>query len=360
MADAIAIPELGVIEGYFGRPWTWADRRAVVETLAPHGYRFFHYAPKADARLRKDWRTLHPDSEAEDIMSFSAFCRARDVRFGIGLSPFEAFLDFDGPTQADFRAKIAHLDAMGVDDLAILFDDMRGDIPDLAKRQAAMVDAAGGMTSATRLVMCPSYYSDDPVLDRAFGARPARYLEDLGEMLDPAVQVFWTGEEVCARAISEGHLQRVGAALRRAPFLWDNYPVNDGPRMSQFLHLRAFTGRAAGIAGHIAAHAINPALQPHLTLPPAITLAMSYAQGADYCYAAAFLEAATAVFGAELAARLQADLLTLNDAGLHRLGDDTKARLKERYAAFEHPAAREVLDWLDGKAEFSAEAVQTQ
>ena len=40
----------------------------------------------------------------------------------------------------------------------------------------------------------------------------------------------------------------IGEAMRRKPFLWDNYPVNDGPRMSQFLHLRAFTGRGAAIA----------------------------------------------------------------------------------------------------------------
>ncbi|MEZ5741799.1 MAG: hypothetical protein R3E68_21770 [Burkholderiaceae bacterium] len=41
--------------------------------------------------------------------------------------------------------------------------------------------------------------------------------------------------------------------------LWDNYPVNDGQRMSQYLHLRAFTPDApATLAPLLRGHAINP------------------------------------------------------------------------------------------------------
>jgi hypothetical protein len=75
---------------------------------------------------------------------------------------------------------------VGFDDLAILFDDMRGDVPQLAERQAAIVDIAASRSGGARIICCPSYYSDDPVLDRAFGDRPENYLEDLGRLLDPA------------------------------------------------------------------------------------------------------------------------------------------------------------------------------
>ena len=44
---------LGVIEGLFGKPWSWADRTTVLRTLAPAGYRFYHYGPKADPFLRR-------------------------------------------------------------------------------------------------------------------------------------------------------------------------------------------------------------------------------------------------------------------------------------------------------------------
>src|SRR5690606_29456104 len=136
---------------------------------------------------------------------------------------------------------------------------MRGDLPELAARQVEVVRWVAERTSADRILVCPSYYTDDPVLDRVFGERPAGYLEELAGGLDPSIGIFWTGEEVCSREVSPGHLRRVAERIGRKPFLWDNYPVNDGQRMSQYLHLRGFTGRPASIAGEVAAHGINPA-----------------------------------------------------------------------------------------------------
>jgi hypothetical protein len=161
------------------------------------------------------------------------------------------------------------------------------------------------------------------------------------------VGVYWTGEEICTREHSAGHLARVAEALERKPTLWDNYPVNDGPRMSRFLHLRGFTGRPSAIGSHLAAHAINPALQPQLSLIPAATLVASYREGERYAYMLAFRDAARALAGGDLAAALEADLLHLQDQGLERLGDD-RDRLRRRYLAFDHPMAAEVVRWLDG------------
>jgi hypothetical protein len=353
------VPELGLIEGFFGRPWSWAERRDAVRSLAPHGYRFYHYAPKADAFLRRRWQDPHPEAELEEIALFSRFCRDHGVRFGIGLTPFELHLAPDSDWRVPLADKLASLDDIGIDDLAILFDDMRGDVPELAERQANIVHFAAERSGAGRLICCPSYYSDDPVLDVAFGQRPPAYLEDLGRLLDPKVEIMWTGEEVCTREFSPGHLARVAEQLGRRPFLWDNYPVNDGSRMSQHLHLRGFTGRPASIAPHIASHGINIASQPVLSRIPSLTLAESYARGDAYEYGAAFLRAAEAVLGAELALRVQRDLLTLQDRGRDRLGARRDV-LCERYAAFDHPAAREIVAWLEGHWDVSDEDVQTQ
>jgi hyaluronoglucosaminidase len=139
----------------------------------------------------------------------------------------------------------------------------------------------------------------------------------------------------------------VPEALLRKPTLWDNYPVNDGPRMSRFLHLRGFTGRPRGIGSEIAAHGINPALQPHLSLIPAATLAASYREGSAYSYMRAFREAACALAGAELASMLEDDLHSLQDRGIDQLGDD-RERLRQRYRAVDHPMATEVVRWLEG------------
>jgi hypothetical protein len=139
----------------------------------------------------------------------------------------------------------------------------------------------------------------------------------------------------------------VAERLGRKPVLWDNYPVNDGPRMSRFLHLRGFTGRPAAIGAHLAAHAVNPALQPRLTLIPAATLAASYREGDGYCYMRAFREAARALAGPRLADMLEADLLPLQDQGLERIAGE-RDRLCERYAAIDHPMAAEVVRFLEG------------
>jgi hypothetical protein len=352
--------EIGVIEGFFGRPWTWAERTANVSFLGPRGYGFWLYAPKADPYLRRRWREPYPDDELDALKAFGAACREADVRFGVGLTPFELHFGFDTAAKVALTAKLAQLDDAGVDDLAILFDDMRGDLPDLAARQAEIVHWIGPRTKASRLIMCPSYYSDDPVLDRVFGQRPATYLEELGLALEPVVHVMWTGEEVCSLEYSPGHLERVGQQLRRRPFLWDNYPVNDGPRMSQHLHLRAFTGRPATLAAHLSAHAVNPASQPVLSRIPLLTLAESYARGEGYQYLAAFRRAAGEVLGETLARQVTADLLTLQDTGLDRLSDERRAKLVERYAASDHAAAREIVDWLQGGYAITGEALQTQ
>jgi len=350
-------PPLGLIEGYYGEPWSWEARTETMRFLAAHGYDFHMYAPKADPYLRRRWKELHPEDEARALSEFGAECRASGVRFGVGLSPFEIYRDFNAEAQAALAAKLAHLDSLGIEDLGVLFDDMRGDLPGLAETQIRIVHWIAERSSATRIVMCPTYYSDDPVLDRVFGARPEGYEAALGSGLDPSIEVFWTGEEVCSREYSPGHLRRVAERFRRKPFLWDNYPVNDGPRMSPFLYLRAFTGRPAAMGAEVAAHAVNPALQPVLTRIAAITLPMSYAQGDDYAYGEALSTAAAEVAGPDLGRQIHRHLGLLADTGLDNLGDAAE-RLRRRYAAVDHPAAREIVDWLDGRWRITAEMME--
>ena len=352
-------PELGIIEGFFGRPYSWDERADMVRALGPAGYGFYLYAPKADGRLRRRWREPYADADLQALAAFAQVCRETGVRFGVGLSPYELFLGFDAPAKEALAAKLAQLDSLGLDDLGVFFDDMKGDLPELAERQVEIVHWIAERTSASRLIACPSYYTDDPVLDRVFGQRPANYLEDLGMGLDPKIQLMWTGEEVCAREFSPGHLARVAEQMGRKPFLWDNYPVNDGPRMSRHLHLRAFTGRPASIAPHIAAHGINTASQAVLSRIPALSLVESYRDGEGYQYLAAFRRAAQAVLGPELADGVERTLLLLDDTGRDGLSDEQKTRLRARFEAFDHPAAREILAWLDGLFA-TGEELQTQ
>lgn len=365
-------PPLGIIEGYYGRAWDWTARARVMSLLAPQGYQFFIHAPKAARALRKGWREPVPAAELQHWIEGARHARACGLRFGLGLSPHE-FNDAAGHADWSLLAERLRLldDAVGIDLLALLFDDIRGDDPGLAARQIRITDFVAKHTRAAQLWVCPSYYSDDPILDRVFGPRPEGYLEALGRGLDPAIGLFWTGEEVCARAIDPAHLDRVACQMRRPPVLWDNYPVNDGQRMSQRLHLRAFTGRPASIAPLIGAHAINPMSQPMLGCIPALTLLQAYSLGPQgYAYGQALNRAAAQILGPDMAQALVADLIALQDTGLDALiaqGQDLV--LRARYQAWTthagasdqaRTAAREILDWLDGAWRITDEIVQTQ
>lgn len=350
---------LGIIEGFFGRPWSWDERRRVVETLAPHGYNFYHYAPKADPFLRRRWMEPHPLVEASQIKSFAGFCQGFGVSFGVGLSPYEAFNDFNQTLRTAFISRVEDLVSLDIAELGIFFDDMHVTLPDLAERQIEITHLARDTAPHLRINITPSFYSDDPVLERVFGTCPPNYLQALGDGLDPVIDIYWTGEEVCAREILPGHLARVGQLLKRKPLLWDNYPVNDGPRMSQFLHLRGFTGRPARNSAFLAGHAINPASQAILSCIPAITLAKSYQLGDNYCYGAEGFAASREVLGEPVATMLRNDLLSFQDLGLSKL-EARLDELLERYRAIDHDGAREVVAWLSGDYAITGEQVQTQ
>lgn len=350
---------LGIIEGFFGRPWSWDERRKVVETLLPYGYDFYHYAPKADPFLRRRWTEPHPLEQASQIKAFAQFCCDLGVDFGVGLSPYEAFNDFNTDLRQAFVNRVEDLVSLGITDLGIFFDDMHVDLPDLAARQIEIVHLARDTAPQLALNITPSFYSDDPVLERVFGKCPPNYLTDLGSGLDPSINIYWTGEEVCSREISPGHLARMTQLLGRKPLLWDNYPVNDGPRMSEFLHIRGFSGRPSSLAHHISGHAINPASQAVLSCIPAITLSRSYALGEQYCYGAEGFAASCYVLGEPLASMLRADMLSFQDMGLLRLGTRI-AGMIERYSAFDHPGAGEIIAWLSGEYAITGEQVQTQ
>ena len=225
---------------------------------------------------------------------------------------------------------------------------MPGVAGDLAERQIAITHDARAATRARSLLFCPTYYSDDPVLESALGPMPARYLEELGKGLDAEIGIFWTGPRICSREYTAEHLERVAARLGRKPFLWDNYPVNDGPRMCRHLHLRAASGRPAALREWTSGLAANPMNQPELSKIPLLTLRESLAAERGYEAAAAFRRAARAVCGPALAEALEADLPALHDLGLRGLDAERRAALRARYTAFDEPCAREVVQWLDG------------
>ena len=75
-------------------------------------------------------------------LELSAHRCGPDMHSGLGLSALERYRDFTCADKAVFIDKVRSLAAVGIDDLAILFDDIRGDVPDLAAREAEIEHTA--------------------------------------------------------------------------------------------------------------------------------------------------------------------------------------------------------------------------
>lgn len=274
--------------------------------------------------------------------------------FSVGLSPLGLNEGYDAAAQTALRDKVKQLLSLGIDALGLLFDDMKGDIPNLAATQVRIAHDVANWLEGRPLTLCPSYYSDDPILDRVFGDRPLGYLAELGQSLDPNIGIFWTGEKVCSPGYSADHLARTAETLRRRVTLWDNYPVNDGPRMYKKLHLRPFAARGSCSAEALAVHMINPMTQASLGLVSLFSLGDAGGSDRERVHASAM-----AALGSVMADLLADDFEALHDEGLDAAPDQL-ADWRRRYSAIDHPAARELIDWLDGKTAISLDEVQTQ
>ena len=348
--DAVAPAPLGlgVIEGFFGPQWRWTERAAYARFLADHGFAFYLFAPKRCAALRRRWDAPWPAEEWRRLVSLRERYREAGVAFGVGLSPYALYRRGDAGALRSLHARIETLNRLDLDLLGILFDDMPAEVPDLARRQCRIVERVRDASNAGAIALCPTYYSDDAALDAFSGPRPAQYLETLGAELAPPVHVFWTGPEVCSAAIGRHHLEELSERLGRPVLLWDNYPVNDGPRMSRRLHLRAFAGRSDLPAAPLSGHGANPMNAPYLSQIPLATLAMLYADPGGYEPRRALARALERLCDDTSARCLLEDVERLQDVGLDGLGPAERQALRRRYRALDNPFADEVVAWLDG------------
>jgi hyaluronoglucosaminidase len=337
--------DAGVIEGFFGKSWDWPSRRSCVDFLSEHGYRFYVYAPKADAFLRRRWREPLPPATAQQLAQLGERCRQRGVAFGVGLTPFEIYLNYDADAKSSLRAKVRQLNDAGVDMLCILFDDMRGDVDDLPALQAAVIADVCAWSEARRFVVCPTYYSYDSRLQREFGPPPRAYLRDFGRLVDPAIDIFWTGEKVISAGYTAEHLCDVAEHLCRRPFIWDNYIANDSKVRTNHLYLDPSAGHWSLPSAMAAGVAINPMNQAHLSRIALGVYQRLLTRQSD-AEEGILSTACRELCGPAFAAQLLADAPLL-EIGLQDLDPQAHSELLQRYSmAVENPYAQEIAGWL--------------
>lgn len=346
----------GAIEGFFGNPWSWPARLGNISFLHEWGYQFYIYAPKADPFLRRRWREPIPDETVERLSGLNARCRQVGVALETGLAPFEIYMNYDSVAKNDLRSKVRQLNILGAEMLCVLFDDMRGDIDELAELQARVVSDVCSWSSAKRLIICPTYYSDDSRLSGQFGSAPKSYLQDLGRLVDPQVDFFWTGERVISDGYSRRHLADVATRIGRKPFIWDNHTSNDSRRRVNYLFLDPSAGdweicvdRAAGLA-------INPMNQPYLSR---IALA-GYRNLLSGATEHPLPQICQRLCGSPLAEFLIEDAPFLQTQGLAGLESEVREQLLKRYQSdAADPYAREICSWLCGEYAFDPQCLTT-
>ena len=135
--------------------------------------------------------------------------------------------------------------------------------------------------------------------------------------------------------------------MGRKPFIWDNYPVNDGPHMAKHLYLRAFENRGPELKSLTTGLAANPMNEAFLSWIPLATLPKNIADN-GYDRDAAFREAVVAMCGEDMAAALANDLALFHDIGLDGIDETQAAELTAKYEEFGNVFALEIMRWLAG------------
>ena len=77
----------GVIEGFYGQPWSLAERFELFDWMAGWGLNTYLYAPKDDLKHRAIWRELYSAAEAAALGEVIRACQQRSIRFIYALSP---------------------------------------------------------------------------------------------------------------------------------------------------------------------------------------------------------------------------------------------------------------------------------
>ena len=76
----------GVIEGFYGPPWSHEERLTVLDWMAAFGLNTYFYAPKDDLKQRL-WREAYAESELHLLRDLIEACRQRGIQFVFALQP---------------------------------------------------------------------------------------------------------------------------------------------------------------------------------------------------------------------------------------------------------------------------------
>jgi hyaluronoglucosaminidase len=272
----------GVIEGFYGNPWSQGQRLDIVRFIGRHGMNMFLYGPKDDPLVRRRWRDHYDDAGLARLRDVIDAGAEVGVEIAYGISPGLS-IRYSSEAELDrLVSKLEQVGTLGVRRFALMLDDLptgllhdedRVAFHDLTDAHAALASAvASRLEPDQTLMVCPLVYhgrGDEP------------YLARLGEALDPAVDILWTGRAICSPVLEVDDATRFHTTTGRPPLFWDNYPVND-VAMTWELHVGPYLGRDPGLAAASRGVLANPMELAEASKIPLATIADFLADPARY------------------------------------------------------------------------------
>ncbi len=291
----------GVVEGFYGRPWSHAERLHLIDQLAALGLNTYFYAPKHDLKHRAIWREPYADAELAPFRELADSCSRHGLSFIYGLSPGLDICFSDAAERNRIKQRFDQLRRVSVQDFALLFDDLPGQMRGDDRRAydslaAAQCDVMNDVftwlrqqSPSSQLLFCPTPYCDR--MDRAQLGGDG-YLDEVGRLLAPGIDILWTGPEIVSKEIPVKSIERLSQRIRRKPIIWDNLFANDydGRR----LFCGPYSGRPQELGSAVRGILINPNIEYPINFVPLRTFAAFLYGDGEWKPREAFLQAVAA------------------------------------------------------------------
>ncbi|VDO92767.1 unnamed protein product [Soboliphyme baturini] len=189
----------GVIEGFYGRPWTTEQRKRLFHTMQELNLNTYVYAPKDDLKHRVEWRSLYTVEESDNLQSIIEEAKRCSVDFCYALSPGYDIVYSSHEEVNLIKKKFEQVKNLGCESFSLLFDDIEESMSDsdkqkftsFAQAQVSLTNQVYDYLGQPKFSFCPTEYCSAksiPSLDES------DYLHHIGQKLLPGIHIFWTGE----------------------------------------------------------------------------------------------------------------------------------------------------------------------
>ena len=222
MTDYPSVPQRGLVEGYYGNPYSEADRMGLLEMFGEMKMNVYIYGPKDDAYHKSKWREEYPADLGQKITEYVNVAKANKIEFMWAIHPGED-IQWNDTDRANIVNKLKAMCALGVRSFAVFWDDLWGDDGTHGDEQAELMNyIAAELRKAypdvKPLTICPTQYNR--------GWANAIYLPALGDIMDSDINVMWTGNSV-VDMINYSDMTWINNQIKRKAYIWLNYPVSD-------------------------------------------------------------------------------------------------------------------------------------